>query len=169
MIVHRLFLLSVAALAAASCTEGSHPLAPDALLSHSVAGHRVVGSGHVQTAAGQREFTFHAIEEPGGGVTGSYKVVLPNGLFFEADVTCMAVDGNTGWVAGIIRATNAGIVVVGSRSMFWARDDGEGEGAADVVSSAAFNFPEGTDLGFCEERPLILPPMTVTDGNVQVR
>lgn len=53
------------------------------------------GSGHSETAAGLREFTFHAIGQPDGPVNDSYKVVLPNGLFFEADVICLAVDGTT--------------------------------------------------------------------------
>jgi hypothetical protein len=95
--------------------------------------------------------------------------VLPNGLFFEADVTCLAVEGTTGWVAGVIRATNAAIVVVGSTSMFYVIDNGEGGSPADVVSIAALNLPEGRDLEFCAERPLVLAPQTVTEGNVQVR
>jgi hypothetical protein len=86
------------------------------------------GSGHSETAAGLREFTFHAIGQPDGPVNGSYKV--PNGLFFEADVTCLAVDGTTAWVAGTIRATNAGAIVVGGRSMFYAVDNGEGDDAS---------------------------------------
>jgi hypothetical protein len=53
--------------------------------------------------------------------------------------------------------------------MFYAIDDGEGEGAADVVSTAAFNAGAGADLAFCADRPLALPPLTVTGGNVQVR
>lgn len=169
MFIRRWFSLAVAA-SLAACAEASEPLAPETLLTAQTAGvgHRVVGSGHVQSSAGLREFTFHAAEVPPGGVMGSYKIQLPNGLFFEADVTCLAVEGDTGWVAGTIRDTNAGIVEVGSRSMFYAIDNGEGRGAADVVSLAAFNMPEGTDLEFCEEKPLLLPPLTVTDGNVQV-
>jgi hypothetical protein len=142
---------------------------PETLVSEGLTYARVVGSGHVATAAGLREFTFHAVDRPDGGASGSFKVVLPNGLFFEADVTCLSVDGNTGWVGGVIRDTNAGIVVIGSTSMFYAIDDGEGGESADVVSTAAFNGAAGADLAFCENRPLELPPMTVTDGNVQVR
>lgn len=54
--------------------------------------------------------------------------------------------------------------------MFCAVDNGEGDDAAtDVVSLAAIDRPEGTDLAFCADRPLELAPLTVTDGNVQVR
>ena len=169
MIVHRVSLLSLCVIAATSCADPSAPAQDAPSAGVGAPGHLVAGSGHVESAAGLREFTFHAIEEAGGGVTGSYKIVLPNGLFFEADVSCMAVDGNTGWVAGVIRATNAAVVVVGSRSMFYAMDNGEGDGAADIVSLAAFTLGEGADLAFCADRPLALPPLTVTDGNVQVR
>lgn len=169
MSIRRLFALA-AAVSLAACAEASEPLTPETVLAADPGSteHRVVGSGHVQTSAGLREFTFHAVESPQGGVSGSYKIQLPNGLFFEADVTCLAVEGNTGWVGGTIRASNAGIVVIGSKSMFYAIDNGEGEGTPDVVSVAGFNMPEGADLAFCDERPLELPPLTVTDGNVQV-
>lgn len=168
--IRRWFLLAVAAGTVAACADVSDPLALDAVRTADQATHhRVVGSGHVQTTAGLREFTFHAVESPLDGVSGSYKIQLPNGLFFEADVTCLTVEGNTGWIAGRIRASNAGIVELGSRSMVYVIDAGEGDDASDVVSLAAFNMPEGTDLAFCEEKPLLLPPLTVTDGNVQVR
>ena len=75
-----------------------------------------------------RELTLHAVERPDGAVGVSYKVVLANGLFFEADVTCVTVDGNVGWVGGVIRDSNAGIIVLGSTSMFYAIDNGEGGG-----------------------------------------
>lgn len=168
MSIHRSSLLALAVFAI-GCTEASDPLTPEALLSHGATpGHRAVGSGHVQTPAGLREFTFHAVERSDGTVSGSFKVVLPNGLFFEADVTCLSVDGDTGWVGGVIRASNAGVVVIGSTSMFYAIDGGEGEGATDIVSVAGFNRAAGVDLEFCADRPLELAPLTVTDGNVQV-
>lgn len=166
----RPLLISVLALVTAACAEGTDPLSPDNFAAVVDApGHRVAGSGHVQSAAGLREFTFHAVESPDGSVDGSYKVVLANGIFLEADVTCLAVLDGTGWVAGTIRATNTGAVVVGSRSMFFAIDGGEGSGAGDRVSLVTFNGPEGADLEFCEEKPLVLPQLEVTDGNVQVR
>lgn len=170
MIRKGLYVAAVAGLAVVACDEATAPLAPQGPeLSAAAASPRVVGSGHNETAAGLREFTFHALEGPQGDVKGSYKVVLPNGLFFEADVTCVAVEGNTGWVGGRIRASNAGAVVIGSGSMFFAIDDGEGKDSADVVSVAVFNAAEGADLAFCADRPLELATFAVTQGNVQVR
>lgn len=175
MIHRRSFLTVLSGLLLYACAETptdvslEDPQLPGAAIQAPAAGHKIVGSGHVQSEAGLREFTFHALEHPDGSVRGSYKVVLANGLFFEADVTCLAVEGSTGWVGGRIRATNAGAVVVGSTSMFYATDGGEGEGTTDIVSLAAFNLADGVDLQFCADRPLELPPLTVTDGNVQVR
>jgi hypothetical protein len=146
-------------LAMMGCAGPEAVLAPLDGAATVVPGHHVVGSGHVQTVAGLREFTFHATEPPDGGVSGS----------FEADVTCLSVAGSTGWVGGTIRATNAAAVVVGSGSTFYAIDGGEGDGSADVVSLAAFNLGAGLDQAFCADQPLALPPLAVTDGNVQVR
>jgi hypothetical protein len=163
-------LVPAVAVIALACADPTVLLSPERPAADvAVPGHHVTGSGHVQTPAGQREFTFHALEQPQGGVTGSFKVVLPNGLFFEADVTCVSVSGNTGWVGGTIRATNAAVVVVGSRSMFYAIDNGEGGDPPDIVSTAVFNAAAGVELAFCENQPLALAPFTVTDGNVQVR
>lgn len=166
----RSLLIAVLAAFIGACAESpTEPTVESPSLTLASIGHLVAGSGHVAGPSGLREFTFHAAERPDGSAGGSYKIVLANGLFFEADVTCLAVEGSTGWVAGRIRATNAAVVVVGSRSMFYAIDGGEGADAADVVSVAAFNLGEGADLAFCAERPLELPPLGVTDGNVQVR
>ena len=170
MTVRGLIQSSVLVLSIAACTEPTRVLLPAApALDLSEPGHLVIGSGHVQQAAGLREFTYHAVQQPDGSVSGSYKIVLPNGLFFEADVTCMAVVGNTGWVGGVIRASNAAPVVIGSTSTFYAIDNGEGSNALDVVSTATFNGAAGADLAFCANQPLVLAPLTVSEGNVQVR
>jgi hypothetical protein len=171
MRVQSLVKVSGLVLAIAACADPSALLisaSPD--LSLGPATNAVIGSGHVEQAAGLREFTYHAVARADGSVSGSYKIVLASGLFFEADVTCLSVVGNTGWVGGVIRATNAAAVNIGSASTFFAIDNGEGDGAAaDVVSNATFNGGAGADLVFCANRALALPQLTVTDGNVQVR
>lgn len=167
---HRSLLLGLATISVVACSDTPTSIAAEGPeFGIAAVGHLVAGSGHVETAEGLREFTFHAVEAPDGSVGGSYKIVLPNDLFFEADVTCLSVDGNTGWVGGVIRETNAGIIVVGSTSWFYAIDNGEGGSEPDVVSIAAINGAEGADIDFCEDQPLGLPPLTVTDGNVRVR
>ncbi len=161
----------LAGVIASACADGIDPAASlVATLTVVDPAHHVQGSGHVQQAAGLREFTFHAVERADGSAGGSYKIVLANGLFFEVDVTCTKVSGSTGWVAGSIRATNSGAVVLGSVSTVFVVDNGEGEGApADIVSLATFNGAAGADLVFCANQPLALPQLIVTHGNVQVR
>ena len=171
MISRNFTTVGAAALAVLACAEPTAPPLPYGVLSSFEApNHQIVGAGHVEQTTGMREFTFHALEHPDGSAQGSFKVVLPNGLFFEADVTCLAVTGNTGWVGGLIRASNAAVVIIGSVSTFYVIDNGEGSGApADIVSIATFNGAAGADAAFCAARPLALPPLTVTQGNVQVR
>jgi hypothetical protein len=169
MTVRSLIPCGLMAFAMVACGDSETLFPTPPVLALGDPGHHVIGSGHVVQGAGLREFTYHAVEQPDGAVSGSYKVVLPNGLFFEADVTCLAVVGNTGWVGGTIRASNAAVVVIGSTSTFYAIDNGEGADAPDIVSTATFNGAAGADLAFCANRPLVLPPLTVAEGNVQVR
>lgn len=129
------------------------------------------GSAHVPAGEGRRVFTFHAKQDGVGGATGSYRIRLTEpGLFFEVDVSCMAVVGNTAWIAGHISNTNAGFIEVGSVSYFYAIDGGEGTDApADVLSTARINDVEGEDRLFCQDRPLLLPSFPIEQGNIQVR
>lgn len=131
----------------------------------------VTGSGHVPFGDGQRVFTFHARDQGDGTAEGSYRITLTDpSLFFSVDVTCMATEGNTAWVAGVISDSNAPFIQLGSISYFFAIDNGEGANApADVVSNARINDVEGEDLLFCQDRPLLLPSFPITQGNVQVR
>ena len=157
----------------AAC-EAPSAMAPEpaleAALSPAGAPTLVTGSGHVPAGSGQRVFTFHAKDE-NGSASGSYTIRLTEpGLFFTVDVSCLAVDGNTAWVAGHISATNAGFVQIGTVSSFYAIDNGEGANApADVVSTAGFNAAAGQDVAFCNDRPLLLPSFPIEQGNVQVR
>jgi hypothetical protein len=134
--------------------------------------HHVTGSGHsnIGLTDDLREFTFHAVEHPDGSVTGSYKVERTDtGAYFIVDVSCLSIVDNVGWVAGHIVETNIATVRVGSVSYFWAKDDGEGADAQDIVSVARINDRAGADVEFCTTHPKILPPIAVAQGNVQIR
>jgi hypothetical protein len=156
-------------LALAACgAEPADPSAPTPLLA-SVRESAVTGSGHVPSGTGLREFTFHATRKVDGSVHGSYKIEFTGtGLYFVVSLTCMAVEGNTGWLAGIISETNWSVIQVGTVSYFYATDNGEGGDVPDQVSSARINDRDGEDLVFCSERPLLLPSFAIQNGNVQV-
>jgi hypothetical protein len=164
-------VITLTALSLAACgpDSASLPSAPDPLLA---AGREsaVTGSAHVPSGTGLREFTFHATRKSDGTVRGSYKIAFTaTGLYFVVSVTCMVVEGNTGWLAGIISETNWPVIQLGTVSYFYAIDNGEGgQAAADRVSSARINDAAGEDLRFCEERPLLLPSFDIQEGNVQV-
>ena len=170
MRVLRVGVVALAAVLAACERIQESPTGPVSL-SSSASGPAVTGSGHVPSGAGLREFTFHAKQKPDGSVSGSYKIEFTaTGLFLQVDVTCVAVEGNTGWVGGRIVESNIAAVIIGSVSYFYAIDNGEGQGSPpDRVSSARINDVDGEDLRFCAERPLLLPSFNITNGNVQVR
>lgn len=164
-------ILTLAALSLAGCTEdASPPLAPDIQLSAGLES-AVTGSAHIASGTGLREFTFHATRKEDGSANGSYKIEFTaTGLYFIVSVTCMAVEGNTGWVAGIISESTLPIVQVGTVSYFYAIDNGEGgQAAPDRVSIARINDVAGEDQVFCTQRPLLLPAFDIQQGNVQVR
>lgn len=142
-----------------------------ALSSHAGVVAQAAGSGHTAFAGGLRVFTFTAQRHEDGTADGRFRIGL-NAIdaWFSADVTCLSTDDSTAWVGGIIAATNVpDLVQVGSASEFYAVDNGEGSAdAADIVSTATFNGAPGTELAFCADQPLALPPRTVEEGNVQV-
>lgn len=165
---------STLVLASLGACEGDPTAPPDSGPDFDIAAsptRGVTGSGHIAFASGLREFTFHAVQRPDGTVGGSYKIELTSlDLFFTVDVSCLAIEGNTAWVAGHISDTNASFVQVGSVSYFYAIDNGEGAGApADVVSTARINDVAGEDVLFCTDRPLLLPSFPIEQGNVQIR
>src|SRR5829696_5133674 len=127
-----LLVVASAAVVVVACKDGTSasplPRTGKAALA-ATSNHHVVGSGHVPVGLTDdlREFTFHAVESPDGSVSGSYQVERTDtGIFFTVDVTCMSVVGDTGFVAGIISATNSPAVRVGTISYCWAVDNGEG-------------------------------------------
>lgn len=130
------------------------------------------GSGHYTAGDQIRTFAFGAVRRADGSVSGEYHInVHASDLFFHVTVTCMAVDGNTAWVAGIIDKASGPPVIEGTVSYFYATDGGEGGGpdAVDIVSVARINDRPESAEEFCTLRPRVLPPRVVEKGNVQVR
>lgn len=132
------------------------------------------GSGHTLAGGQPRTFAFSAISHGDGRASGKYEIVIHAiQAYLMVDVTCMRVQGNKAWVAGIIRKSNHPAIVEGSVSYFWTTDGGEGPNAVDVVSTARINDPVGEDQRFCtlmpDEATSGLPGNVVVRGNVQVR
>lgn len=136
----------------------------------------IVVRGEVSTPSGngRRILTIDALQTPSGNVKGSYRVdITASGLFFEVEVSCVAGEGNTAWIGGIISATNSAAIRVGSVSYFYIRDNGSPHPVkafeADVMSTARINDAVGQDLAFCATRPLALPTLGGLEGDISVR
>lgn len=171
---------TLAVLAATACGErsSSAPTAPAAIGAQAVeavglagVSQSATGSGHYLVADEIRSFAFSAAKHADGTTSGEYEIkVHATGVRIHVRVTCMAVSGNTAWVAGIIDQSSGPPVQEGTVSYFYATDNGEGADAApDIVSVARINDVPGADEEFCTLRPVALPPRAVVHGNVQVR
>jgi hypothetical protein len=162
--------MMAAAFLAACERPASHFIAPTVALSTGV-GHMATGSGIIDAGEGLRNLTFHAVQNPNGSVSGSYRILRTDlSTEFAVDVTCLTVVGNQAWIGGRISFADSPGIVVGTISYFYAIDNGEGEAAAaDLISLARVNDREGEDLLFCRDRPTLLPSRVVQYGNVQVR
>jgi hypothetical protein len=114
--------------------------------------------------------TFNAKKHADGTVTGNAHVDRKDlDLAWDIDVTCMSVDGNIAWIAGIIRNARGGIPRDGTVSYFYVFDNGEGSAdPPDEASAIRLNDREGEDARFCEQRPLLLGRTVIAHGNVQV-
>ena len=130
----------------------------------------VHGDFSTPSGTGLRAVTLHAVQTPSGQVNGGYRVELTaTGIFFEVVATCVVTDGNTGWVAGIISATNSPAIRVGTVSYFYMIDNGKGTPTPDVVSTARFNDLAGRDVEFCTTRPVALPVLSGLEGDIRVK
>lgn len=179
MDLHRSFSLAALVLVAAcggdSLTEPASIgslLDPDASV---VAGQgtpsvvaRATGAAHREVADKPVLLNFSATKRGDGTVSGSYYYQsVFNHVSIHVDVTCLTVQGNRAWVAGIISRSSID-ALVGTVSYFYATNNGEGVGTSDEVSLVRAGDVAGQDLVFCEELPILLPNREVLHGNVNV-
>jgi hypothetical protein len=113
---------------------------------------------------------FTAVKRADGTTTGNARIDRKDlGISWNLDVTCMSVQGNTAWIAGIIQNASGPVIRDGTVSYFYVIDNGEGADAPpDVASAVRINDVAGQDQEFCQLRPLALPPSPIAHGNVQV-
>lgn len=130
---------------------------------------RASGAAHREAGGKPVLLNFSASKRADGTVTGSYYYQsVVNHVAIHVDVTCMTVQGNGAWVAGVISDSNIPSII-GTVSYFYAFDNGEGAGAdADVVSLVRAGDVAGEDQLFCDELPTQLPNQEVLHGNVNV-
>lgn len=159
----------------AACSESApseSPFEPAAAVGGNVAS--VTGSAHYMSGGELRTMGFSAVQHADGSASGEYQVnIHAIDAYFHVTVTCLALEGNKAWVAGIIDRTNHPVIVPGSVSYFWVVDDGEGPDAQDIMSTARINDVAGADRVFCTLKPdeafSGLPGNPIVHGNIQVR
>lgn len=164
---------AAAALAVAGAAYSSHadeaPAGRDA----------VWGGGHfVNRAGGPRDLSVLAMQGGVGGANGSL-IFGSNGVttINRTEVMCVAVDGNTAVVGGIIRETNTGALVGSANVMYYIDNGGPESSTRDLVSPILIFFPEEVEElmppGFphvCPE-PTLLPGFSyldLTEGDIVV-
>jgi hypothetical protein len=127
------------------------------------------GAGHLTVQDELRTFTFSAIEEPDGTVTGQSQ--LNNraaGVKIHMEIDCLLIiNSNTASISGVVTQSNAPDVAVGYIGVFVVRDNGEGANSSSDQLSLVNFFP--ASVGVDCESALILGLLPITNGNVQVR
>ncbi|MFN2566359.1 MAG: hypothetical protein ABR499_15290 [Gemmatimonadaceae bacterium] len=175
----RHFSVVTAALATLGCEAATRPTLSSDDASASVA-FNSSGNGVVASATGSAHriradelwvLAFNAVKRADGTTTGEARIDRKDlGISWNLDVTCLSVQGNTAWIAGIIRNARGPVIREGTVSYFYVVDNGEGDGdPPDVASAVRINDVAGQDQEFCNLRPLALPATPVERGNVQVR
>ena len=165
---------------AVACGDGNAPIepgiaAPGGRFANLAPGivQSVVGSPIRWTAGEPFILTVTANKHADGTVSGRFHVDAKSlNARVDVAVTCLSVEGNRGWVGGIVEKSNHPGVPVGLASFFYVIDVGEGAIGAiqeDIVSALALNRDAGSELTFCNERPTTLASRRIEDGNVQVR
>jgi hypothetical protein len=132
----------------------------------------VTGSGHFYDPArqGWRTFSINGKVMPDGSVDGTWQVRVhlgPNGgAKLHGRVTCMVIEGNRAWLAGIVEKAIG--QHEGKAYGFKVVDNGEGT-AATPDQFASRRFPPSAD-GYCADKPddVAHPVHYMEAGNIQV-
>jgi hypothetical protein len=164
-------LLAVAGCDQAAPTE-SRFIEPARDLASAPGGFTVRGEVDTPSGTGRRIVGINAKVLADGTTEGFYKVAITSSVaFFKVRVTCIAVQGTTAWIGGVISETNSAAIIVGSVSYFFLTDNGRpnhDRPPRDVISTARINDAAGQDLEFCRLQPLLLPVLAGLKGNLRL-
>lgn len=133
----------------------------------------VTGSGHFYSQArqGWRTFSINGKVMPDGSVDGTWQLRVHRpgggGAKLRGRVTCMVIEGNRAWLAGIVEhAASSGNV--GKAYGFKVVDNGQGQSAV-PDQFASRRFPPSAD-GYCADKPddVAHPVNDMEAGNIQI-
>ena len=127
------------------------------------------GHGNLTIAGELRTFSFTAVTQKGGAVTGEAQLDnRAQGVRIHLAIDCLVVTGNVAKVSGMItKVTGPTAAQVGWRSIFHVKDNGEGANDPPDTISLVFSFPPSVPVD-CTT-PFVLPMLAIEDGNIQVK
>lgn len=133
--------------------------------------HHVSGGGQLDVAAlfpasDKESYGFSASVDGDGIASGQIQIDFGDSEPFHADVTCLAVNGNSAWIGAVVTQTHdEQAVPVGTQLWVRVQDNGEGgSGSPDRMS-----FVRLAPASFCAlQRPAGMP-FEWQHGNIRIR
>lgn len=133
--------------------------------------HQLTGGGKIDLSAFElfpETYAFSASVDGSGNVRGQAQIRLSDPLVsFHAEITCLAVEGNSAWVGGTI-VQSSDVEVLAEGTQFWTRVQDNGEGEASAADRIGF-LRLGASAAICSQRRPVGMPFLFTKGNLRVR
>lgn len=128
--------------------------------------HTVSGGGTIEVPNGLVTYSFNAHIDESGNVSGQANVHHPAPSFAKRHIkiTCMAVDGNSVWLGGIITHSTYSSDYYGKGIVWRVIDNGEGENALPDEVASVYS---GRDPNWCLDKYAFFA-MYPLSGNVQI-
>lgn len=155
---------------AMACTDPVGSIGFEAVTASSthsaVAGHKVTGGGQLVGDDWSETYGITAQQDADGSVRGRVEMQLVGLPALNGMVTCLAVDGSSAWVGGVVvKSQDASVVPVATEFWFRVQDNGQGTDAPDRISSIRLGQP----AIICSEQRPVGVPWLLLRGNIAVR
>ncbi len=127
------------------------------------------GHGNLTVGGELRTFSFTAVTQPNGRVTGEAQLKSrASGALIHAEINCLTVVGNKAYIGGVVRHSNNPLLV-GKPAVFRVIDNGEGANAPPDELSLFVTFvtPPSEDCNGPTVQSLATRPIEA--GNIQVK
>ena len=126
----------------------------------------VTGGGQLVGEDWTETYGITARSDADGNVSGQVEMHIVGLPALHGNVTCLAVDGTSAWIGGMIQESqDEAIVPVGTQFWFRVQDNGPGQNPVDRFSSIRLGLPAAV----CNERRAAQVPWLLERGNVIVR
>jgi hypothetical protein len=125
----------------------------------------VTGGGQLVGAGWTETYGINARLDAAGDVSGQVEMHIDGLPAVHGQVTCLAVDGNSAWIGGVVsHSQDETVVPAGMEFWFRVLDNGNGN-PPDRISTIRLGLPAAT----CNERRPVMVPWLLERGNLVVR